>query len=199
MGVIMRFLSAIAVAFGVAFAAVASAEASVITFNGYPATSFTDGTFSVGLLGNPSQQDGFYSITGAAVPNTTAFNGYGANGEYILFNMPVELVSLTLSTGFFDPTSITVSLYDSLGNILGSQTTNPFGTMTFDQFDVSKLVITFTGGTDIYSDRRIAAIFDISDVTYNETPLPAALPLFATGLGALGLLGWRRKRKALAA
>jgi hypothetical protein len=28
------------------------------------------------------------------------------------------------------------------------------------------------------------------------TPLPAALPLFATGLGSLGLLGWRRKRKA---
>jgi hypothetical protein len=30
------------------------------------------------------------------------------------------------------------------------------------------------------------------------TPLPGALPLFATGLGALGLLGWRRKRKAAA-
>jgi hypothetical protein len=30
----------------------------------------------------------------------------------------------------------------------------------------------------------------------NPTPIPAALPLFATGLGALGLLGWRRKRKA---
>jgi hypothetical protein len=29
-------------------------------------------------------------------------------------------------------------------------------------------------------------------------PLPTALPLFATGLGALGLLGWRRKRKAQA-
>jgi hypothetical protein len=28
------------------------------------------------------------------------------------------------------------------------------------------------------------------------TPLPAALPLFAGGLGALGLLGWRRKRTA---
>ena len=27
------------------------------------------------------------------------------------------------------------------------------------------------------------------------TPLPAALPLFASGLAALGLLGWRRKRK----
>jgi hypothetical protein len=31
-----------------------------------------------------------------------------------------------------------------------------------------------------------------------ETPLPATLPLFATGLGALGLLGWRRKRKQAA-
>jgi hypothetical protein len=30
----------------------------------------------------------------------------------------------------------------------------------------------------------------------SNTPLPAALPLFASGLGALGLLGWRRKRKA---
>jgi uncharacterized membrane protein len=29
-----------------------------------------------------------------------------------------------------------------------------------------------------------------------QTPLPATLPLFATGLGALGLLGWRRKKTA---
>lgn len=28
------------------------------------------------------------------------------------------------------------------------------------------------------------------------TPIPAALPLFATGLGGLGFLGWRRKKKA---
>ena len=30
------------------------------------------------------------------------------------------------------------------------------------------------------------------------TPVPAALPLFATGLGLVGLLGWYRKRKAAA-
>ena len=30
-------------------------------------------------------------------------------------------------------------------------------------------------------------------------PLPAALPFFASGLGGLGLLRWRRKRKAVAA
>ena len=32
----------------------------------------------------------------------------------------------------------------------------------------------------------------------NAVPLPGALPLFVTGLGALGLLSWRRKRKATA-
>ena len=29
------------------------------------------------------------------------------------------------------------------------------------------------------------------------TPLPGALPLFATGLGVLGFIGWRRKRRAV--
>ena len=30
----------------------------------------------------------------------------------------------------------------------------------------------------------------------SQVPLPATLPLFATGLAGLGLLGWRRKKKA---
>ena len=38
----------------------------------------------------------------------------------------------------------------------------------------------------------------IGNAPASATPLPAALPLFASGLGALGLLGWRRKRKAAA-
>ncbi len=35
-------------------------------------------------------------------------------------------------------------------------------------------------------------------VTLASTPLPAALPLFASGLGVMGLFGWRRKRNAQA-
>jgi len=36
--------------------------------------------------------------------------------------------------------------------------------------------------------------FTSASVSLLATPLPGTLPLFATGLGALGLLGWRRKR-----
>ena len=49
-------------------------------------------------------------------------------------------------------------------------------------------LVAFSTGTDVGT----------WDVTIQaQTPLPGALPLFASGLGALGLLGWRRKRRAL--
>jgi hypothetical protein len=44
------------------------------------------------------------------------------------------------------------------------------------------------------TDHKVVSL----SATFSQVPLPAALPLFATGLGALGLLGWRRKRKAAA-
>jgi hypothetical protein len=39
-------------------------------------------------------------------------------------------------------------------------------------------------------------LIEFDDVQLTPTPLPAALPLFAGGLGALDLLGWRQKRTA---
>jgi hypothetical protein len=59
-----------------------------------------------------------------------------------------------------------------------------------------------TSGTDL-SHTAVSFLFgtgpDFSKPgTLIITPLPAALPFFATGLGALGLLSWRRKRKNLA-
>ena len=63
--------------------------------------------------------------------------------------------------------------------------------MTFGIFVLASL----TGG----STEGLTADFDNLSVTITQTPLPAALPLFATGLAGLGLLGWRRKRKAIAA
>jgi len=42
------------------------------------------------------------------------------------------------------------------------------------------------------TDHKVVSL----SATFSQVPLPAALPLFATGLGALGLLSWRRKRRA---
>ena len=47
-------------------------------------------------------------------------------------------------------------------------------------------------------DDMVVKIIDPPAEPVSAVPLPAALPLFATGLGALGLIGWRRKRKASA-
>jgi len=57
---------------------------------------------------------------------------------------------------------------------------------------------TLTGTDDDHDDFVGFARFTNMDDP-EPTPLPAALPLFATGLGALGLIGWRRKRKQIAA
>jgi hypothetical protein len=62
-------------------------------------------------------------------------------------------------------------------------------------------VATTGGDGDLVFDNQIYA--DLSDITsvrltIDTTPLPTTLPLFATGLGVMGLFGWRRKRKQVA-
>jgi hypothetical protein len=57
------------------------------------------------------------------------------------------------------------------------------------------------GGSYIGTIDTIGTLVDVGGGIFGlaaPTPIPAALPLFATGLGAVGLLGWRRKRKAAA-
>jgi hypothetical protein len=52
-------------------------------------------------------------------------------------------------------------------------------------------------GTDIVGGTTPPTFNLAFSLEGTATPLPGALPLFATGLGALGLLGWRRKRKTV--
>ena len=81
---------------------------------------------------------------------------------------------------------------------------NPHFPTTFSPY-----ALTFdaaAGDTDNFSSFSIANAAGFEEAHGNlhatsitlTTPLPAALPLFATGLGALGLLGWRRKGRVIA-
>jgi hypothetical protein len=63
----------------------------------------------------------------------------------------------------------------------------PFDCQTYEYYDGP-----YTG-LDIYNYNE--ADSNSGNTPLTVTPLPAGLPLFATGLGAMGLFGWRRKRK----
>jgi hypothetical protein len=54
---------------------------------------------------------------------------------------------------------------------------------------IAALIFSGQGGDNV------GILLDNVAVRTLQNPLPGALFLFATGLGALGLLGWRRKRK----
>jgi hypothetical protein len=97
-----------------------------------------------------------------------------------------------------------VQAYDSITQAIPT-TTGALYTITFQLTDDGSLTtfsalstngdVTGTGGNGI--DLLVYA-GDSTPVPSN-VPLPTALPLFASGLGALGLLGWRRKRNVPAA
>ena len=97
---------------------------------------------------------------------------------------------------------LVVNDYPSIGTILVVRffgyTSRTLLTSSQDIFDNTTLAIlgiipgtyTWTWGGATEADQS----FTIDVIS--STPLPAALPLFASGLGAMGLcFGWRRKRK----
>jgi hypothetical protein len=103
---------------------------------------------------------------------------------------------------FFTGSNGTGTLLD----VIGGNTTNYNGsnlacfasTCADTLFDLVTFVASGGNiGSVVLTDAGAAFEFGF-DPSPAATPLPAALPLFATGLGALGLLGWRRKRKARA-
>ena len=97
------------------------------------------------------------------------------------------------------PTTMTSGTYDQTLNMLDLGSYNPTFVTANGGTAASAEAVLFAG---IMSDRAYLNIHT-SMFTGGEirtvllpTPLPSAFPLFATGLGALGLLGWRRKKTA---
>jgi hypothetical protein len=101
-----------------------------------------------------------------------------------------------------DPGGVAGSLGTLIGAILDGATniSSVFGLAFADN-----ILFGLTSGNDLYSLNRATAAatslgsYAISGQTFGATviPIPAALPLFGTGLGILGFLGWRRRRKAV--
>lgn len=124
-----------------------------------------------------------------------SFLGGDQYGDIYFFN---DYFAETTSGPFSGPSASGVFPY-SLGyscNALAPGSTCPsLAQAAWNAAEASPITmgLDFTVGTGELDIQMEWAFAD-----YTATPLPATLPLFATGLGALGLFGWRRKRKAAA-
>lgn len=145
-----------------------------------------EASFGISVIGSPLN----YSL---APPN---YSYYEIQATFSLYDANGNLIPAPFDPAIDAPTSTAQLVADTCKScyfglepdrgieyigLLPGYYTVVFGSSIVIENDlVSPLTYTLTG-----------------DIT--PTPLPAALPLFVSGLGALGLFGWRRKRKASAA
>ena len=136
----------------------------------------------------------------------------GTNVLILTFASQIHLTGVaTLADGAHtdfgpgDPSLATSSaLYLTSGFMVDDGDGTGFHFVTFA--DANKNLLNLTGTTFKFeTNANNNPWFYVSGLAYDscaaqcapgQTPLPAALPLFASGLGAMGVLGWRRKRKA---
>lgn len=164
-----------------------------------PASADTLTDFTVSGIFTDAFHDNF-PLTGTIIADGTTDLITGASLR--LAGEPwTNIISQGLSGGDYD-----VSIQTSVMNFPGcsANTSNCFDTLTLALSAPPSTLIANGGGSIVsgYSYLYDAG-FPISLeagtgslVAPSPTPLPATLPLFAAGLGTLGLLGWLRKRKA---
>jgi hypothetical protein len=162
------------------------------------ASSF-DGALATGFSENYFQISGASTLAinitdlGARDPSlcSSCVSGYTDNFSVKFFGGAGNLLSSTNATN-----SLWYSLFSSSHGIGAGPAwmSVPVGASRLEVVSQLSVFGLVGGGADfgtliMSSDGSIGAA---------ATPLPTALPLFAGGLSALGVLGWRRKRKRLA-
>ncbi len=183
-----------------AFVRVAICAAAVLTAGAGLTTSASAVTLSYEYSGTGNvnfQSDTTLDIGGTCSSPCVISAVMTINGTGPAFNPSIPSgwgagVSATVTDNLGDTTSFAVNTGDFPGTQHGI-----FGSVIFASVLPSTLGISTSGFASILGGPATVD-YSINISLPNGayvTPLPAALPLFATGLGALGLLGWRRKRR----
>jgi len=119
------------------------------------------------------------------------------NTDFGLFqNISCNIASVACSNSFSGGTFLldTGQVYEvQLNVVVIGELTDEFNTSSVSATLAASVDPMFAVETGFPNANQYT--FDFSPGLVSTTPLPAALPLFAGGLGAIGLFAWRRKRK----
>jgi hypothetical protein len=158
--------------------------------------TFSNG-LTTGTLTSSSGQQVTIAANGTTTLGPTTSTGWGLNNNV---SGGLQLNAL----GFVGPAGLIVGppgpggVYTNAnGSIAGNGPHNPFINQTAT-FTISNAAITAATliTSAVFSFGTTAGINVTGVPSTNPVPLPGALPLFATGLGGLLLMRWKRKRKA---
>jgi hypothetical protein len=143
---------------------------------------------------NLASDSGLYSLNGYLFLFASSYHpgdpsDHSAN-QVFFNNTLADLVVKRDSTGLFSAYVNGVLQFSVMDNTGSTKFSGPNNIINFF-IDDNESLFYYPGKPEAGT-----GFVDFVSVTVTQTPLPAALPLFASGLGALGLLGWRRKRKA---
>ncbi len=144
-------------------------------------------------------------------PDSGYINGT-VSGEYVAFNHFADPASISRATNFnFISAAFTAAWYDDLQlDIAGFRdgvqiysttltlTTELYSNLFLNWFDLDQITFVSYGGTNTKFPAGHRRQFVMDDLQYTNvvaTPIPAALPLFATAMLGLGVLARRRNRK----
>ena len=183
----MRQLLVAVTAFAAILVSAASAQAAsfIFSFTNVPPVGTVDGTVTGRIDGLAPA--GISAATGVFVTSSPAGVFYPLSAsDNILAQPNLNILSntFTVTNGVLTASDFAAGFTLANGDAVGLR-------LGPTQFNLR----TITGPNEL---ERSMVSFNATFVPVSEVPLPAALPLFATGLGALGLLGWRRKRGATA-
>ncbi len=192
-----------------------SASATVVQLDYYSATGFDSGVlagepvhFVITLDGNTGSADGFSAQSTFSNLQTTASLLVGTTQVLSVDLNSTVFLAVDEGLNYIESTIAGVHTVFSSAAIDGPVVLSPLPSIaTPSVIDQYLLLGIFFPQAFVPSSCCVVFSFiahggevaELSSLTVSEVPLPAALPLYATGLGLMALFGWWKRRRAAAA